>query len=75
MSKTYTATVACDVRAYATVEIEADTRAEAAQRVKEIILQLKMGLDPDEMECSTFKVEWDTAQGYESLDDLEEADD
>lgn len=70
----YRFTIACDVRAYGTVEVEAADRDAAWARACEIADEMNAedGEVPPEMEGVVMKAEYDLDQSYEVLDDIEE---
>lgn len=72
--KTYTVTIACNVRAYATVEIEAADEEAAQRRAEELVDELKNPSnykhESPELEDVVFNPEYDTLNDYELLDDL-----
>jgi hypothetical protein len=70
----YFVTIAANVRAYATVEIEAANEDAAWQRAKDIAASENIWDEP-EIEDVTFEPEYDTLDEFEPLEDLEVSED
>jgi hypothetical protein len=70
--KTYTVTIAANVRAYATIEIEAADEHAAWQRATDIAAALENGAqgEPAEMDGVVFEAAYDTISDFEALEDL-----
>jgi hypothetical protein len=66
----WTVTIAANVRAYATVEIEADDEDAAWQRAKDIVSAPAMWSEPEMADDVFFVPEYDTLDDFELLDDL-----
>ena len=72
--KTYRFTIAADVRAYGTVQIEAEDLDAAWQRAKDIAAAMngESHEEPPEMADVQMKPEYEFTESYEALDDIEE---